>query len=71
MESLNRKSATSNIVCPTKTTECQNPECPHTLDSKQRGLITFPSICLEITGDYGQEEVWVCLPCGYKCGAVD
>ena len=52
-----------------KTTECEHPTCPHKLDSEQRGMINFPSYCIDIA-DVKHDAFYVCLPCGYKCGAV-
>jgi len=51
-----------------KTTECQNPACPHKLDSDAHGIINFPSYCINIGDD--DKPIYTCLPCGYKCGAV-
>ena len=53
-----------------KTTVCQNPDCPNTKDSEDKGWIVYPSYCVDINMEENAHPVYVCLPCGYKCGAV-
>lgn len=55
-----------------KTTICENPSCPNTVDSEEKGWITYPSYCIDINMDEDifSSPVYVCLPCAYKCGGV-
>jgi hypothetical protein len=53
-----------------KTTICQNPDCPNTIDSRDKGRIVYDSHCVDINMEENAPPVYVCLPCGYKCGGV-
>lgn len=47
-----------------KTTICENPQCPNTIDSEEKGWTTYPSYCTDINTD--GTPIYFCLPCAYK-----